>query len=229
MFSDCRDIFERYSRLQDGTSRLFEKISQEHEECVACKLGCSDCCHAMFDLSLVEAVALNQSFAQLPETKRQQVLIQADKADREAFRIKKELFKKSEAGAAVEDLLQEAGKVRIRCPLLDEDDTCVLYEYRPLTCRLYGIPMQIGETSRTCGLSRFKPGERYPSVNMDRLHEQLLDLSRELALRVRAGYADLPAVLVPVSMALLTKYDDEYFGIRSTAQENTGSDSQEGK
>ena len=38
---------------------------------------------------------------------------------------------------AMEHIMEEAAKARIRCPLLDSNDQCVLYDYRPITtCRL---------------------------------------------------------------------------------------------
>ncbi|NCC23796.1 MAG: YkgJ family cysteine cluster protein [Deltaproteobacteria bacterium] len=214
MLSDCHDIIDRYKALQSRVDQIFVQVTQNHPSCVSCSLGCSDCCHAMFDVSLIEALHLNRAFAGLDEDRRQDILIRADKADRQAYKIKKQLFKKSEAGVSTEEILREAGEARIRCPLLSEDNSCELYDERPLTCRLYGVPMQIGADSRTCGMSGFVGGERYPAVNMDRLHDQLMEMSRDLAARIGSIYPELEKYLVPVSTALLTKYDAEYLGVQ---------------
>jgi len=48
---------------------------------------------------------------------------------------------------------------------------------------------------------------------MDRLQDRLMELSQEFVGAMRTHHTDLADVLVPVSMALLTKYDKEYLGI----------------
>jgi hypothetical protein len=103
--------------------------------------------------------------------------------------------------------------MRVRCPLLDDDNRCDLYEHRPVTCRLYGIPSAYGGESRTCGHSGFTPGEQYPTVNMEQIHERLHALSRDLMASVRSKHVAMDEILVPVSMALMNKYDEAYLGI----------------
>jgi Fe-S-cluster containining protein len=39
----------------------------------------------------------------------------------------------------VDRIVEQAGSPR--CPLLDERDECLIYEHRPLACRLEGLPM----------------------------------------------------------------------------------------
>ena len=34
----------------------------------------------------------------------------------------------------------EIAATSVRCPLLDEENRCLLYDARPITCRLYGVP-----------------------------------------------------------------------------------------
>jgi Fe-S-cluster containining protein len=102
---------------------------------------------------------------------------------------------------------------RIRCPLLDEGEKCGMYEARPITCRLYGIPTVIGGQAHTCGLSQFEEGKQYPTVKLDNIQRRLYEISFELAQEIKSRYPKLGEVLVPLSMALLTDYNDEYLGI----------------
>ena len=44
----------------------------------------------------------------------------------------------------------------------------------------------------------------------------MLQLSAELAASIQSKYARLGEMLVPLSMALATVYDDEYLGIQKT-------------
>ena len=137
----------------------------------------------------------------------------ANKADRAVFRLKKQALKefKEEQKDEVE-ILYRMGREKIRCPLLTEREMCALYEHRPLTCRIYGIPILIQGMSHTCGKSGFTEGEKYPVVNMDKLFEQLRRLSTEIVEAIKTPYKKMDDLLVPVSMAMLTEYDDVYFG-----------------
>jgi hypothetical protein len=48
---------------------------------------------------------------------------------------------------------------------------------------------------------------------MDRLHQRLLALSRELLEEIQAADPQKAVELVPLSTALLTDYDEKYFGL----------------
>ena len=211
---DFRPFFERYESLVADVDALFGRIAGEHPECVKCALGCSDCCHAMFDISLIEALYLNHMFTELDEEARRPVLAAADAADREAYRIKKQLFKRQQQGEDTNQLLVEAATKKIRCPLLLDDQTCLLYSCRPITCRLYGIPVNIGGQAHTCGMSGFEKGRQYPAVFMDKIQSRLLSLSQELVAALHSRHVGMEQIFVPVSMALLTTYDDAYLGIQ---------------
>ena len=118
---------------------------------------------------------------------------------------------------------------KMRCPLLNDEDLCDLYRFRPVTCRLYGIPLAIGGKGRTCGLSGFEKGAKYPTVNLEIIQNKLYVISRQFAQDIKSRFAGLGDLLVPLSMALLTDYDDEYLGIGATdGQEESKPDSPEG-
>ena len=104
-------------------------------------------------------------------------------------------------------------KERVRCPLLNEAELCDLYDYRPLTCRFYGIPTAIAGAGHTCGQSAFEKGKQYPTVNLDLVNSQLQQISMELIRDLKSRYVKLSDMLVPLSMALLTIYDDDYLGV----------------
>jgi Fe-S-cluster containining protein len=223
MSLDLYPFFERYEALVEQVDGLFERIAGEHHSCVKCTLGCSDCCHALFDLSLIEAIYLNHKFMGLTAEDRQPVLEAADAADRTAYRIKRDLFRRQQKGEDTNELLHEAATKRVRCPLLMDDQTCQLYSYRPITCRLYGIPMNIGGRSHTCGLSGFEKGRQYPAVHIDKIQARLMELSRELVEAIRSTHVGMEAIFVPISMALLTTYDEKYLGVPAQpAQKSQG-------
>jgi Fe-S-cluster containining protein len=211
---DFSPFFAEYEQLAANVDRMVQQIKEQYPDQVTCHIGCTDCCYAMFDLSLVEAMYLNTMFRQrLAQETREAILRKADEADREAYRIKRHMYKERQKGKETEAILKEVGKKRVRCPLLQESDECALYEHRPLTCRVYGVPMAINEEVHTCALSGFEPGGQYPTIYMDRIQDRLVEMSQRLVQSIPTKHIKLAEVLVPVSMALLNEYDEDYLGI----------------
>ena len=167
---DHSKIFKEYEKVVEGVDKAFKTVEEAHSDCVKCKPGCSDCCYALFDLSLVEALYINHYFNQRFDGKEKEQLLQkADRADRKIHMIKKEAYQATKKGRQTDEILSRVAWERVRCPLLDDDEKCVLYDKRPITCRLYGIPTAIGGKGHTCGESGFEEGKPYPTVNLDRL------------------------------------------------------------
>lgn len=210
---DFTPYFSRYEEILKGLDKIFTKIKTDYPQEVKCDQGCFDCCYALFDLHLIEALYLNHHFQQLTSKKRNEILVKADKADREIYRLKRKAFKMQEKGASEEEIFAEVGKKKVRCPLLNEENKCELYSYRPATCRIYGVPLNIYGKAHCCALAGFKGGEKYPAVHMEKIYQSLFLLSQELVQNLNTKYTALHTVLVPVSMALLTVYDKNYLGI----------------
>jgi Fe-S-cluster containining protein len=211
---DYESYFKRYEALAKSASQIFEKVSQMNPGCVTCALQCSDCCHALFDLTLVEALYINHRFHHNIADKRKNTLLElANKADRQIYRIKKNAFRAQQAGQMENQILEDLAAERVRCPLLNDQNQCELYDWRPITCRLYGVPTSIGGNSYTCGKSDFKLGQSYPTVYLDKIQDQLFELSHDLVREIRSSYTKMGDLLVPLSMALLTDYNAEYLGI----------------
>lgn len=218
---DLLPFFARYEQHAREADALFERIRAEYPGLVVCKERCSSCCHALFDLSLVEALYLNTRFRErVPAgSERAAILDAADTADRHAARFKRKIFNESREGRDSNELLTEAAAFTIRCPLLGSDERCLLYDVRPITCRLYGVPTAIGGKAHTCGLTGFEQGKAYPTVALDKMQHRLADLSAELAAATGSAYTQLATMYVPVSSALLTDYTPEYLGIGGIPKE----------
>jgi len=67
---------------------------------------------------------------------------------------------------------------------LNEKEECVLYENRPVICRIYGVPFSIKhekkEHAYACGISGFETKVAYPTVKLDKIYNKLSELSSEL-------------------------------------------------
>ncbi len=207
--------FEKYQALLAEVDAVFAKVGKACPEAVTCAEGCSDCCHALFDISLVEALYLNAAFnKRFPKgPMRERILDLADASDRAHYKLKRKAVKAGEKGVSTETILADLARERIRCPLLGDDDRCLLYDCRPVTCRLYGVPLEIGGKAHSCGKSGFTPGGAYPTVKVEILQDRLFALSGELAAGIGSKFPLLADMLVPVSMALLTEYTPEYLGV----------------
>jgi Fe-S-cluster containining protein len=215
MALDFSEFFKRYEAIIGEADQVFGAVRSRFAENVRCEKGCCDCCHALFDLTLVEALYLNHAFRAAYKGKdRDAVLVRADEADRRVHKLKREAFKAVQGGKNAQELLAEMAKAKVRCPLLSDEGLCVLYDHRPVTCRIYGVPTAIGGEAHTCGKSGFEQGKPYPTVYLDRIQDKLYALSHELAATLDTSFKDLGEILVPVSLALLTDYTEEYLGIK---------------
>jgi Fe-S-cluster containining protein len=209
------EIFSKYEVLVNQIDGVFEKVQDKYPDCVKCKLECADCCHALFDLSLIEALYINRKFIEnVLEQRKAEIIEDANKIDRKIFQLKRKAFKSIESGEKTEQqVLFEMAAERIRCPLLNKDNHCDLYDFRPITCRLYGIPTSIEGRGHTCGLSGFKEGDSYPTVNLDAIHARLHEFSNEAVMALKSKHVKMGEVLMPLSMALITVFDETYLGI----------------
>ena len=89
---DFSETFEKYEALVAEVDKIFKAMYEAHKDCVRCDLHCSDCCYAIFDLTLVEAVYINYHFNRsLQRPERRKILKRAEKSDRKFYQIKQKL------------------------------------------------------------------------------------------------------------------------------------------
>ena len=213
-------FFKKYEDLSSMTEKVFEKVKKEFPDCVKCKAECSDCCYALFDLTLIEALYINFHFhKKYKGEKKIEIIENANRADRKIYKLKKKAYKDFEAGKNETEILMGMAKEKVRCPLLNSNDTCDLYQNRPITCKLYGIPTSIGGIGHTCGMSAFQEGQQYPTVSLDKIQTKLFAISDELAQALNSKYSKLGEMIVPLSMALITEYDEEHLGLNGKDEE----------
>jgi Fe-S-cluster containining protein len=213
---ELQPFFEQYERLVKIVDEAFVKVKNAHPKEVRCKVACSDCCHALFDLSLVEAMYIKSKIDAMFEGERLESLLeQANEADRKIYRLKREASKAQKAGSTDDRILNVMATQRVRCPALGPDDRCAIYDVRPITCRIYGVPTEIGGRAHTCGLSGFDKGEAYPTMRLDTVHKRLYEISFALSQAIQSHYPELAEMMVPLSMAILTDYTEEYLGVNT--------------
>lgn len=217
---DFSPYFLKYEALSQAADQVFARVRDQFPDCVQCKVECADCCHALFDLTLVEALYINERFqAKFTSDERAAMLEKANRADRTIHKLKRNAYKDLQAGKSEEEILTALGDERVRCPLLNGQDMCELYDHRPITCRLYGIPTSIGGKGRTCTLSKFEGGKPYPTADIDKIHGRLQEISAELLRDIQSANIKLADILMPLSMALMTEFDESFMGIGENPSE----------
>ncbi len=174
---DYSYLFEPYDELVVKADDAFDRMTGEFPAPMKCKRQCSDCCHAVFGLFLIEAVFLKRDFDKLGEEEKEGAFLRGIEADKELEKLERTL-KEFENDPQMSSY--SLARARVRCPLLNENDDCILYPYRPITCRVYGIPTMIHGVPRVCGKSGFEKEQPYPIFNLDAMHGGLYKLSKEL-------------------------------------------------
>jgi len=222
MSIDLTPYFEKYEALVTTADTAFDRIKNAYADCVECEEKCADCCFALFDLTLIEALYIHHRFNEKYRgSKKVGLLEKANRADRRIYKVKRTAYQDLQSGRNEGEILAQMAFERVRCPLLNEKDLCDLYDYRPLTCRFYGVPTAIGGAGHTCGKSGFKQGEKYPTVNLDSIHSQLQQISAELLRDIQSRNIKLADLLIPLSSAMIMDFDDVYLGIADEPVEKT--------
>ena len=215
MALDLKEHFVKYEALVQMVDAVFDRVKKEYPDEVFCREKCSDCCYALFDMTLIEALYLKHKFLeQFSGKPKNDILELADKTDRALVKMKRKAFKKVKEGGNQLEVIAELSKERIRCPLLGVDNLCAMYDVRPITCRVYGIPTSTAGASHICGRTNFVQGKAYPTLNMDKIYTQLQLLSAELIKDIRSEKIKMHEMLIPVSMAIITDFTEEWLGVR---------------
>jgi Fe-S-cluster containining protein len=145
--------------LAAADRRLLEVVGSALAEAVeragdhlACRPGCTECCHGPFPINRLDAWRLRQGLAQLTERDPERAQAVLDRA-REQLSILAEGFPGDPATGALAEDSEEATEAfftrhgALPCPSLDPaTGRCDLYEHRPVTCRTFGPPVRLGES-----------------------------------------------------------------------------------
>ena len=215
MALDLTKHFVKYEAVVEMVDQLFDRVKQEYPKEVFCREKCSDCCYAIFDLTLIEALYINHKFNQtFSGGQKADLVAAADKTDRALVKMKRDAVKEVKKGNEELEVVARMSQERVRCPLLGEDNLCLMYDFRPITCRVYGMPTSTAGASHICGRTNFVQGKAYPTLNMDKIYTQLQLLSAELVRDIKSEKIRMHELLVPVSMAMVTNFNEDYLGVK---------------
>jgi Fe-S-cluster containining protein len=201
----ANDFFRSYELLVDKAEAAFQEMQKEHGSCIKCEPHCSDCCHAVFGLFLIEAGYLKEQFDRLADEEKRAALSRCEQAEKSLERLQN-MLRDHEGDPQMQAYIMS--RERIPCPLLNENQDCILYPHRPITCRVYGIPTKIQGKARVCWKAEFKEGERYPVFDLDGVYRDLYFLSTELIKGKGKDDSEKASLLISVSKAVTTSLED---------------------
>jgi Fe-S-cluster containining protein len=130
-------IVNKYAKFLELTTEQFREATKKNK--VKCKRGCHECCSVgFFDITLLDALYLREGLKKIPAGIRKRVV---DKANEQldilekkgAFSRKDPLLKTL---PAIDSISRRSAKMR--CPALDDEGVCLIYDIRPHICRIFG-------------------------------------------------------------------------------------------
>lgn len=136
-------ILNRYGELLQEVDRWFSDTLAAHPDLIACRPGCSACCRGLFDITVLDALYLQQGVTLLPQEEQQQLRQLAVQRLQALSSICPDYhapwFLNHLSDQQQETLMPEDDPTP--CILLSAAGECRVYHNRPMTCRLHGIPL----------------------------------------------------------------------------------------
>jgi Fe-S-cluster containining protein len=124
---------------------------------LVCRPGCTQCCIGVFSINQLDAERLRRGLADLAKR-------QPERAEKVRLRARESVARLTPQfpGDAISGVLDESEEGALRfadfandepCPALDPlTGNCELYESRPMTCRVFGPPVQSEDGLGVCEL-----------------------------------------------------------------------------
>jgi len=120
----------------------FKHIREKYSAQMQCGKGCTACCHGLFDISLTDAVNVVRGFLELEPAVQERVYSKAAELHSTIRDVAPESSEPTlfgEDDPRIDQIVDAANSPP--CPCLGDQGECLIYEYRPMSCRLEGAPM----------------------------------------------------------------------------------------
>lgn len=138
------EYVDQYLQLLEQVDSWFSDCLRVCSATIACREGCSSCCRGLFDVTLLDAALLQRGFSRLSTTVQIEVMGRVDSRLQQLQQKWPEFNPPFILNRLPHDQWLDMPENDLTpCPLLGNDGRCLVYEHRPLTCRLHGLP-QIG-------------------------------------------------------------------------------------
>lgn len=157
----CKEISDYMAQI--------DAIEQECGVKCVCSKGCAHCCKQLIAISMSEFLAMQPILDNLPREKRLKLKEEA---------IKQNIILKengivtmcSTSNIDIYEYQKKYFDLQLKCPLLDENNSCLVYEVRPFNCstyRNYGSPE---DCKKDCSVHTVAKYDDWESVGLKRLY-----------------------------------------------------------
>lgn len=204
-------LLDQYGALLGEVDIWFQRCLERHPDLIACRNGCSACCRGLFDITLLDAYYLRRGFTSLPEPIKNDLFLKASRRLEHLSSVNPAFVEPWLLNGIPEDewdaLMPEEDE--IPCLLLSETGECLVYDHRPMTCRLNGIPLidVSGEElfDEWCTLNFTQEDPRHLGdlrFSFTELFAQELLLFQELVRRLTGSVRNEVDLFIPAAIAL---------------------------
>jgi Fe-S-cluster containining protein len=153
----CASLPSRDQALVQIVDAALADAARRSGKWLACRPGCAQCCVGVFAINQLDATRLRNGLATLELRSPERAARIRERARDAVARLSAEFPGDPETG-----LLDHSKEAAQRwndfandetCPALDpETKTCEVYEFRPITCRVFGPPVKEGDDLAVCEL-----------------------------------------------------------------------------
>lgn len=138
---DLSSYFVEYQSLVRTIDEDILKVKATGRHLPACGLDSSDCCTTYVELQLIEVICLNNALNRTLTSKLRLELIHGCvEVNKKIREMRRRLADNPEHDGSSKKAMRESyASQHILCPL-NRNSRCVLFENRPIQCRLLGVP-----------------------------------------------------------------------------------------
>lgn len=130
--------------LFQEASQWFRRAQASLLGAIPCSSGCCDCCIGIFPITRLDVLELHRGLNLLPPARKRAIVMRA----REQVARLETAYPALQtqpgldgwSDASIDDMAERFGD--LPCPALEADGTCGVYEFRPITCRTMGVPVE---------------------------------------------------------------------------------------
>jgi Fe-S-cluster containining protein len=153
----CSRLYQQDRALVQIVDAAFAEAARKSGSWLLCRPGCTQCCTGAFAINQLDAARLRQGMSDLQARSPERAAAVRERARMSIQRMAAEfpgdpqsglLYEDKESERRFEDFANEEP-----CPALDPlTGRCELYEFRPMTCRIFGPPVRSEEGLGVCEL-----------------------------------------------------------------------------
>lgn len=176
---DLKPFFQDYELLLEKVDAVFKKAAAEDSSRLSCGLETEACCFRWVDLHLIEAAYLNHKMNKtLKATERKAAIERATGVIKRVQELSRRLEQEGRHSEKKRLRLLYAQE-KIKCPL-NLDAKCILYDARPIGCRIYSLDTSTGDKPEIFGdfVQRSKLSKA--NTDLDKVYQSLERLSRNV-------------------------------------------------